>query len=233
MLLIEANNLGKTYHRGAMPVHALRNLSFDIRQGERVCIFGKSGSGKSTLLNLLAGLDRPTSGTLRVGDFDLSEPTPELLDSYRQRYVGVVFQQFRLIRHKTARQNISMPLLIAGMRRRERKQRVDECLELVGLKDRAHHRPTELSGGEQQRVAVARAIANSPKLLLADEPTGNLDSENAEKVMQLLTDAQKASQSTLVLITHDRALAESYADRIFAMQDGELLSESPALEPAQ
>lgn len=226
VLLIEAKNLSKTYHRGSVPVHALRNVNFEVQQGERVCVFGKSGSGKSTLLNLLAGLDRPTSGTLRLGDFDLSKPTPELLDTYRQRYVGIVFQQFRLIRHKTARQNIAMPLLIAGMRGRERRKRVEECLQLIGLSERAKHRPAELSGGEQQRVAVARAIANSPRLLLADEPTGNLDSENAQNVMRLLNRAQESSQSTVVLITHDRNIAESYADRILTMEDGEIVSES-------
>jgi putative ABC transport system ATP-binding protein len=226
VLLIEAKDLSKTYYRGSVPVHALRNVSFEVQPGERICIFGKSGSGKSTLLNILAGLDRPTSGTLRLGDVDLSDPTPELLDTYRQRYVGIVFQQFRLIRHKTARQNIAMPLLIAGKGRRERKQRVEECLRLVGLTDRANHRPPELSGGEQQRVAVARAIANSPPLVLADEPTGNLDSENAEKVMQLLIAAQRTSQSTLVLITHDRSLAESFTDRILSLRDGELVSET-------
>lgn len=226
--MIVASNICKTYCRGSTSVEALRDVSFEIQAGERVALLGRSGSGKSTLLNILAGLDRATKGQLKIGDVDLSDPSLEILDQYRQSQVGVVFQQFRLIKHKTARQNVALPLILSGASRRVRKERVAECLKLVGLEDRAHHRPTELSGGEQQRIAVARAISHQPKVLLADEPTGNLDSSNAEHIMQLIVDVQRRVQSTFVLITHDEKLAHEYTDRILRLEDGQLRSDEPS-----
>ncbi len=228
--LIRANDLRKTYSRGSEQVQALRGLTFQIQAQERIALLGRSGSGKTTLLNLLAGLDRPTSGTLNLGQVDLSNCDAEALDHYRRHSVGVVFQQFRLIRHQSAKQNIALPLKLAGVGFRERRRRVKECLELVGLSHRGKHRPTQLSGGEQQRVAVARAIANRPKLILADEPTGNLDSANAERVMDLLCSIHREVGAALVLVTHDETLASKYTDRILRVSDGEIITDQHCAE---
>lgn len=228
---VRAEAIEKTYSRSRdaeVAAVALSGANFEIAEHESVSLLGRSGSGKSTLLNLLAGLDRPTHGRLHVGSYELSACSKTQLDQYRREMVGVVFQQFRLVAHKSAEQNVALPLMFAGVGVRERKCRVAECLELLGLSDRAKHRPAELSGGEQQRVAVARAIANTPKLLLADEPTGNLDSQNAKQVMELLQQARAASKATLVLVTHDAELAEQYTDRTLVMNDGRIEEEVDA-----
>ncbi|MEM8734214.1 MAG: ABC transporter ATP-binding protein [Planctomycetota bacterium] len=221
--LVHANGLRKSFQHGKNTVDALANVELDFAKGECVSLLGRSGSGKTTLLNILAGLDRPSAGDLVVGDFDLSSPTSIELDEYRRTTVGVVFQQFRLIKHKTAIQNVMLPLSLAGVPARERRKRATECLRLVGLGERQGHRPAELSGGEQQRVAVARAISTRPKLLLADEPTGNLDSANAEAIMDLLVKAQREVGATLLFITHDQELAERFGDRLLRIDDGVLL----------
>jgi len=228
---VRAEAIEKTYPRtrdAEVVAVALSGANFEIAEHESVSLLGRSGSGKSTLLNLLAGLDRPTQGRLHVGSYELSACSKTQLDQYRREMVGVVFQQFRLVAHKSAEQNVALPLMFAGVGVRERECRVAECLELLGRSGRAKHSPAELSGGEQQRVAVARAIANTPKLLLADEPTGNLDSQNAKQVMELLQQARAASNATLVLVTHDAELAEQYTDRTLVMNDGRIEEEVDA-----
>lgn len=225
--MIRAHQICKSYERGRRQVVALSNVSFEIAEGERVALLGRSGSGKTTLLNLLAGLDRVTSGDLTVHTHPLSKFSVLEMDQYRQSTVGVVFQQFRLIKHKTAAQNVALPLVFSQVARKQRRERVAECLQLVGLQDRASHKPAELSGGEQQRVAVARAICHSPKLLLADEPTGNLDSSHATQIMELLVRVQQEVKTTLILITHDEELARDYTTRILRLQDGHIVDSDP------
>lgn len=225
--MIKASNISKSYRRGSKVVSALSDVSFEILTGEKVSLLGKSGSGKTTLLNLLAGMDRTTAGTLEVDGTELSECKSKAIDQFRRRSIGIVFQQFRLLRHQTALQNVCLPAMISGVSPTRRLERARQCLELVGLADRLNHRPTEMSGGEQQRVAIARAIVNQPKVLLADEPTGNLDSANAVLIMDLLSRVWRESGATLVLITHDEELAEKYTDRILRLADGQLVRDSP------
>jgi len=223
---ISASNIAKAYRRAGKDVDALRDVSFEINQGESVSLLGKSGSGKTTLLNLLAGLDRVTSGELAVDGRKLSKCSKKEMDLFRQESIGVVFQQFRLVRHRTAFQNVELPLMIGAISKRERNLRVAECLNLVGLQERATHKPTEMSGGEQQRVAIARAISNRPKVILADEPTGNLDSVNAQLIMELLCHVKDETDATLVLITHDEEIASRYTNRVIRLADGRLISDS-------
>ena len=209
---------------------ALSEVSFEIGAGERVSLLGKSGSGKTTLLNLLSGMDRTTAGSLEVDGTRLSECKSKAIDQFRRRSIGIVFQQFRLLRHQSALQNVCFPSIISGVAPAKRVERARQCLKLVGLEGRLHHLPTEMSGGEQQRVAIARAIVNQPKVLLADEPTGNLDSANAVLIMDLLSRVWRESKATLVLITHDEELAEKYTDRILRLADGQLVSDLPNSE---
>ena len=220
--MIRASKICKTYRRGKAEVAALADVSFEIDSGESVALLGKSGSGKTTLLNLLGGLDRLSSGELLADGHSLGQCSKKDLDAYRQHSIGIVFQQFRLIRHRTAFQNIELPLIVAGQDRATRYQKVNACLDQVGLANRGHHFPTELSGGEQQRIAVARAIVNRPRILLADEPTGNLDSKNAVQIMQLLTGIQRDLDATMILVTHDEELAHSYTSRIIRLADGQV-----------
>ncbi len=206
------------------------DVSFDVGVGETVSLLGKSGSGKTTLLNLLAGLDRASTGLLEVDGTMLTDCRPQAVDQFRRRSIGIVFQQFRLLRHQTAMQNVCLPLMLSGVGFVERTERARHCLDLVGLSDRVSHKPAEMSGGEQQRVAIARAIANQPKVLLADEPTGNLDSSNAVSIMDLLMRVRRESGSTLILITHDEELAGQYTDRIIRLADGRLISDSKKID---
>lgn len=206
------------------------DVSFDVGVGETVSLLGKSGSGKTTLLNLLAGLDRASTGLLEVDGTMLTDCRPQAVDQFRRRSIGIVFQQFRLLRHQTAMQNVCLPLMLSGVGSVERNERARHCLDLVGLSDRVSHKPAEMSGGEQQRVAIARAIANQPKVLLADEPTGNLDSSNAVSIMDLLMRVRRESGSTLILITHDEELAGQYTDRIIRLADGRLISDSEKID---
>ena len=221
--MIEATEISKSYSRGKSVVHAVRDVSFQIPDGAKVALLGRSGSGKTTLLNLLAGLHRTTSGKLSVDDLCLSECSPRQLDGYRKRGVGIVFQQFRLIRHRTAAQNVELPLLLDGVDAKTRRKKIEESLERVGLQDRARHFPSELSGGEQQRVAIARALVNKSNLLLADEPTGNLDSANSDLIFDLLEQIHEESNTTLVLVTHDEQLAIRMTDKIIRMSDGQVV----------
>jgi predicted ABC-type transport system involved in lysophospholipase L1 biosynthesis ATPase subunit len=191
--------------------------------GERVALLGKSGSGKSTLLNLLGGLDRSSSGSLEVAGQSLDRLSSRALSDYRSREVGMIFQGFNLIASRTAWQNVELPMIFAGRSRRHRRTEAREALEAVGLGDRLDHKPAELSGGESQRVAIARALVNRPKILLADEPTGNLDSATAWQVVSLLLDHVNRHRATLILVTHDEELARNSTERILRLKDGQLI----------
>ena len=219
---IRLDSVSRVYQSGSDRVVALDGVSFEVAQGERVALLGKSGSGKSTLLGLLGGLDRATSGTIHVDGNDLATLNSDELAGYRLRCVGMVFQAFNLIRSKTAVQNVEVPFVLAGRDVVGRRAAAMQALESVGLKDRANHRPTELSGGEQQRVAIARALVNGPSLILADEPTGNLDSATAGEVIELLSGYSEENQTTVVLVTHDEELATSFANRTLRLRDGQL-----------
>jgi ABC-type lipoprotein export system ATPase subunit len=214
--------LTKSYGTGATAVHALRGVSLEVRPGEKVALLGKSGSGKSTLLNVLGGLDRPTSGVVEVAGRDLGALRPDELARHRSTTVGMIFQSFNLIASRTALQNVELPLVFGGMARAERLRVATRALEAVGLGARLHHRPSELSGGEGQRVAIARALVNRPQVLLADEPTGNLDSATASEVLDVLATHLKANATTLLLVTHDQELARRYADRVIWLSDGQI-----------
>ena len=208
-------------------MRAVDDVSLSVSRGEFLGLLGSSGSGKSTLLNLIAGLDSPTSGDIHAQGQNLSSLSSIDLARYRRNAIGMVFQSFNLLPRMTLEENIELPLRLAEVDRGERALRVKEALEKVRLGHRLGHRPTELSGGEQQRVAIARALVNRPKILLADEPTGNLDSATGEAILSLLRELQIQMGMTIIMVTHERALAEHYADRLATMGDGKLLSEAP------
>jgi putative ABC transport system ATP-binding protein len=212
---------------GSATIRAVDGITLEIRAGEFVALLGASGSGKSSLLNLIAGLDSPTSGSVRSGDQDLAQLSREALAKYRRHTVGMVFQSFNLIPSMTVLENVELPLRFAEVERAKRGGMAARALERVGLSGRLRHRPIELSGGEQQRVALARALVNQPKILLADEPTGNLDSRTGTEVMQLIRTLNESLQMTVVLVTHETALAEKYAGRLMSLADGKLVSDQP------
>jgi len=222
---IRTNKVCRYYPMGNSVIRAVDGVSLAIERGEFVALLGQSGSGKSTLLNLLAGLDRPTSGSVVVQGRDLATLLSEELAQYRRNVVGMVFQSFHLISSMTITENVELPMRFAEMERAQRAQRVRESLERVGLSHRLEHRPSELSGGEQQRVSLARALANAPSLLLADEPTGNLDSHTGEDILALIRDLSLSLGMTVVMVTHERALAERFAQRLIFLADGKLVSE--------
>ncbi|MBL8102205.1 MAG: ABC transporter ATP-binding protein [Anaerolineales bacterium] len=218
--MIEAHNLTKTYMMGEFEVQALRNVSFNIERGEMVSIMGPSGSGKSTMMNTLGCLDRPTSGEYILDGESVSEMNDDQLASVRNRKVGFVFQSFNLLSRLTALGNVELPLRYAGITE-GRRERAQAALEAVGLKDRMTHRPYELSGGQQQRVAVARSLVNNPAIIMADEPTGNLDSKVGKEIMNLLLALNKERGTTLIIVTHDPNIAEQ-TQRVIRLRDGEL-----------
>jgi putative ABC transport system ATP-binding protein len=218
--VIEVRELRKTYGSGETAVHALRGLNLTVERGEYLAIMGASGSGKSTLLNILGCLDVPTSGSYLLDGIDTSEFGEGQLSLLRNRKIGFVFQSFNLIPRTSALANVELPLVYAGIRRAERRARANAALELVGLTDRAHHAPNELSGGQQQRVAIARALVTSPAIVLADEPTGNLDTESSREVLGIL-DRLNASGRTVVLITHEDDVA-AHASRTVRVTDGQV-----------
>jgi putative ABC transport system ATP-binding protein len=218
--VIEARELTKVYKMGTIDVHALRGVSFDILKGEVVSIMGPSGSGKSTLMNLIGCLDRPTSGEYILDGERVSNLTDDQLAAIRNQKVGFVFQTFNLLPRATALDNVELPLRYAG-NGRDRKKMAHDALVAVGLQDRLHHRPNELSGGQQQRVAIARAIINEPAIILADEPTGNLDSKSGEEIMALLLKLNQQRGTTLIIVTHDSHVAEK-TQRIIHLMDGKL-----------
>jgi putative ABC transport system ATP-binding protein len=216
--VIEANNLTKVYRMGDVEVHALRGLSLKISRGEVVAIMGPSGSGKSTLMNIIGCLDHPTSGEYILDGEHVSNLRDDQLASIRNRKVGFIFQSFNLLSRTSALLNVELPMRYAGLTR-GRKDRARQALEAVGLGDRIHHRPNELSGGQQQRVAIARALVNDPAILLADEPTGNLDSKSGEEIMRLLLDLNRDRGTTLIIVTHDPEIAVR-TQRVIHIRDG-------------
>jgi len=220
--LLEAREVSKIYQMGSTEVAALDQVTLGVNEGEFVAIQGTSGSGKSTLLNMLGGLDRPTSGEVLFENSSLKPFSKRQMARYRRHSVGMIFQNFNLISTMTAEENIRLALAFGGQKAAERRERAQELLSRVGLADRATHRPTELSGGEQQRVAIARALANHPRVLLADEPTGNLDSTRAEELLTLLREMVAKDRLTILMVTHDRELATRFADRIVLMKDGKI-----------
>jgi putative ABC transport system ATP-binding protein len=222
---VRAERVSRHYEMGAAVIRAVDEVTLGIRAGEFVALLGSSGSGKSTLLNLMAGLDRPTGGAIFANGRNLSELSSLELARYRSRTVGMVFQSFNLLPRMTLEENVELPLRLAEVDRGERGARVQEALERVRLEKRLTHRPSELSGGEQQRAALARALVNRPTLLFADEPTGNLDSATGESIMLLLKEIQQKLGMTIVMVTHERPLAERFADRIAALADGKLLTD--------
>lgn len=220
MSIITINNLVKQYRKGRIFVPALNQINITIEQGEFISIIGKSGSGKSTLLNLIGGLDTPSAGDLTVKQKALQSLNRRELAYHRRYTVGMVFQSFNLIPSRTAQENITLALIFGGTPRKDRKKRAGELLEMVGLKDRVKHRPTELSGGEAQRVAIARALANDPEIILADEPTGNLDSSTSVEIVDILLKLNKQKGKTVIMVTHDEEVAKKVSDRLIRLKDG-------------
>lgn len=207
-------------------VRALDGVSITLSDGEFLALLGTSGSGKSTLLNLIAGLDRPTAGTLRIDGKDLATMSPEELTRHRRTNVGIIFQSFNLVSTMTALDNVMLSMMFAEVPKPQREQRAAKLLESMGLGGRQRHKPKELSGGEQQRVAISRALANKPRILLADEPTGNLDSRTSREIMELLKSLNERDGKAIVLVTHDAALAKQYAHRTVTLMDGAVQTES-------
>jgi putative ABC transport system ATP-binding protein len=218
--LIELKNITKTYHLGDEVLNALDGINFSVNAGDFVAITGPSGSGKSTLANIIGGLDRPTNGTIVVDGNDLSHVRDNKLSDYRNHNIGFVFQSFNLTGTQTALENVMMPLVFSRLKPKERKARATECLKAVGLGDRLKHRPNQLSGGQRQRVAIARALVVKPNIIIADEPTGNLDSARGDEIMKLLHDLNKQG-ITLIVITHDPSIARQ-AGRVVQIKDGRL-----------
>jgi putative ABC transport system ATP-binding protein len=222
---IQAESVSREYRLGETIIHAVDRVSLNVAKGEFLALLGSSGSGKSTLLSMLAGLDRPTSGAIRVQDRNLAELEADELARYRRETVGMVFQTFNLLPRMTLEENVELPLRLAEVNRADRDARVGEALERVRLGARRKHRPSELSGGEQQRGALARALVNRPTILFADEPTGNLDSVNGEQILLLLREIQDSLGMTVIMVTHERPLAERFANRIAMLADGRLVSD--------
>ena len=229
---LHVDHVSRHYAMGGATIRAVDDVSFAIQPGEFLALLGSSGSGKSTLLNLMAGLDRPTSGSIRADGSNLNELSPLDLARYRRNTVGMVFQSFNLLPRMTLEENVELPLRLAEVERSERAARVREALERVGLEKRFGHRPSELSGGYQQRTAIARALVNRPRILFADEPTGNLDSATGEAILSLLREIQSHMGMTIVMVTHERPLAERFAGRLASMADGKLVSDFPVTSVA-
>lgn len=217
--ILKTTNLNKIYRRGKVDVPALKDANIEIDRGEIVCLAGPSGSGKSTLLNLLGGVDKPTSGMIRINGDDLTKMSEDELSDFRLKNVGLVFQFFNLIPTLTARENVEFPLILSNMPKEERDVRVLELLELVGLGHRVDHKPEELSGGEQQRVAIARALANNPAIIIADEPTGDLDSDTASAFMDLVEDLNKNQGQTFIISSHDSMVIKR-VPKVYKIRDG-------------
>jgi ABC-type lipoprotein export system ATPase subunit len=228
MPIVETRSLSKTYLVGGVRVAALEDVTLAVGEGRFVAVIGASGSGKSTLLNLLGGLDTPTAGTIEVGGALISAMDREALARYRRHVAGMIFQSFNLVPARTALENVELPLIFAGVARAARRRRAAELLDRVGLAARAAHRPSELSGGEQQRVAVARALANGPRILLADEPTGNLDSRTSREIVGLLAGLNRDQGLTVVMVTHEEGLAREHADEVVRLRDGRVVASEGA-----
>jgi len=222
---VRTDSLVRHYRLGQSVIRAVDGVSLSVKKGEFAALLGASGSGKSTLMNLIAGLDRPTSGSITVEAQKLAELKSDQLAQYRRLTVGMVFQSFNLVPTMTLMENVELPMRFAEVERGERDARVQEALRQVGLSGRLEHRPSEMSGGEQQRAALARALVNRPKVLLADEPTGNLDSKTGTEILDLIRSLNQTLGMTVIMVTHERALAERYADRMIFLGDGKLIDE--------
>jgi putative ABC transport system ATP-binding protein len=229
--VIAIRGLTKIYHMGEMEVQALGGVDLDIWPGEMVAIMGPSGSGKSTLMNMLGCLDVPTAGSYQLDGVDVSRLNDAQLAEIRSRKIGFVFQSFNLLPRTTALANVELPLIYSGVGRRQRRQRAEEVLGMVGLGDRLHHKPNELSGGQQQRVAIARALSNRPAMILADEPTGNLDTKTSAEIMKLFQQLNQAQGMTIIFVTHNPETAD-YCQRIIAIRDGLVERDERRVVPA-
>jgi putative ABC transport system ATP-binding protein len=227
--VIELRNIHKTYNSGAVRVHALRGVSLEVRRGEFVAVMGASGSGKSTLMNIVGCLDRPTSGAYLLDGIDVSGLDKDQRADIRNRKIGFVFQGFNLLRRTSALENVELPLIYSGVSSAERARRSRLALALVGLAHREDNHPNQLSGGQQQRVAIARALVNNPSLLLADEPTGNLDSRTSVEIMSVFQRLNREAGLTIMLVTHEPDIAQ-YADRIVVVRDGLITRDQPVLD---
>lgn len=219
-MILEMTDVCKDYFRGKIPVPVLKDINLHVEEGEYIAIMGPSGSGKTTLMNLIGCLDVPTSGTLKLNDVDISTQTEDQLAKLRNSFIGFVFQQFHLLAEMDARDNVALPLLYAGVGLKERRERAEEALKMVGLEERIHFKPNQLSGGQCQRVAIARAVVGHPKLLLADEPTGALDTASGEQVMEIFSELNRQG-ITIVMITHEPSIA-ACANNIYHIRDGVL-----------
>lgn len=224
-VIIQTENLTKTFVLGTEKVTALNNVNISVQKGQICAVLGTSGSGKSTLLNMLAGLERPTSGAVYIGRHRIDKMTERELTLFRQKFTGFVFQSYNLIPSLTALENVAMPLMFKGVSKQEREARALEMLKLVGLENRKDHRPAEMSGGQQQRAGIARAFVSAPQVIFADEPTGNLDSETTKYVMELVCSLVRKNGSTMILVTHDNSVA-AYADKIIRIIDGKVVEET-------
>ncbi|GAW27896.1 ABC transporter ATP-binding protein [Carboxydocella sp. ULO1] len=219
--IIKVERLTQKFTMGQEEIYAVNDICLEINPGEFIALVGPSGSGKSTLLNLLGGLIRPTSGKVTIGDREITQLSEDALALLRRKHIGFVFQSFNLIHTLTALENVERPMLFAGVPKNKRHLKAKRLLELTGLSNRENHKPNELSGGQQQRVSIARALANDPEILLADEPTGNLDSKTSQEIIQLLNRLNRENQKTIVLVTHDPNIA-AYGDRVIHFRDGRI-----------
>lgn len=220
--LIRVEHVRKVYRMGEEKVVALNDVSLSIYKGEIVCFLGTSGSGKSTFLNMVAGLEKPTKGEIFIGDIPIHKLNEERVTLFRQKNIGFIFQAYHLLPMLTALENVSLPLIFRGVDHKEREKKAREMMKAVGLKGYEKRKPTQMSGGQQQRVGIARALVGTPKIIFADEPTGNLDTNTTREVMTLIVDQVRKHGQTLILVTHDRSIAE-YADKVVTIQDGNII----------
>lgn len=220
-MIITVDNINKTYKNGSLELQVLKNISFKVDKGEFLAIMGSSGSGKSTMMNILGCLDNQYEGRYILDGIDISKSTENELSEIRNKKIGFIFQSFNLLPRLTALENVELPLVYSSVPKEERHKRTNELLEMVGLKERIHHRPNELSGGQRQRVAIARALANNPSIILADEPTGNLDSKSEEEIIEILQKLNKMGK-TIVIVTHEPSIGE-IAERKIVFKDGEII----------
>ncbi|MCK6600607.1 MAG: ABC transporter ATP-binding protein [Bacteroidetes bacterium] len=221
--LVQVNNISKVYYRGSIEIPVLQNLSLEVPEGEFLALMGPSGSGKTTLLNLISGIDRPTSGSLVIAGTDIAKLSESQLAKWRSQNIGFIFQFYNLIPVLTAYENVELPLELTNLTKKEKKQRVEAMLNIVGLGDRMDHYPKQLSGGQQQRVAIARAVVTDPTLIIGDEPTGDLDRKSAEEILVLMDRLNKEFKKTIVMVTHDPHAAER-AQTVLHLEKGELIS---------